>query len=246
QSRVEDPYVECLQTKSRLTPWQQLRDVLDQLARQHDLGRERQLVSAVLVEERERVGVLAESLMGEVRGKQGNSLLLALRLRIRFQVFRLSGKADAERPLRKRSDLAEDVGVGRELELEVAGPAVIRTFFLERALGPSATATSARISPGSSIRPMPPSRSAWSPAVGPRMPTPSARRRSTLRCVAAFCHISTFIAGATMRGQRRARQSAESRSSPSPFATLARKSVVAGATTRMSRSRDNSMWPSLS
>src|SRR5713101_6426162 len=120
QSRVEDPYVECLQTKSRLAPWQQLRDVLDQLARQHDLGRERQLVSAVLVEERERVGVLAESLMGEVRGKQGNSLLLALRLRIRFQVLRLSGKADAERPLRKRSDLAEDVGVGRELELEVA------------------------------------------------------------------------------------------------------------------------------
>jgi len=78
------------------------------------------------------------------------------------------------------------------------------------------------------------------------MPTPSARRRSTLRCVAAFCHISTFIAGATMRGQRRARQSAESRSSPSPFATLARKSVVAGATTTTSRSRESSMWPMLS
>src|SRR5437879_3840699 len=37
QPRVEDFYVESLQTKSRLAQWQHLRDVRYQLPRQHDL-----------------------------------------------------------------------------------------------------------------------------------------------------------------------------------------------------------------
>ncbi len=52
QPRVENFNVQSLQTKSRLAPWQHLRDVLNQLARQHDLGRERQLVHTLLVEKR--------------------------------------------------------------------------------------------------------------------------------------------------------------------------------------------------
>src|SRR5207245_6530968 len=104
QPRVEDLYVESLQTKSRLAPWQHLRDVLDQLARQHDLRRERQLVHAVLVEERERVGVLAESLVREVRGEERDSLFFPLRLRVHLQVFGLGGESDAKRPLRERRD----------------------------------------------------------------------------------------------------------------------------------------------
>src|SRR2546423_10276307 len=99
EPRIEDLYVQSLQAKSRLVPWQHFRDVGDQLAREHDLRRKRQLVHAVLVEERERVGVLAESLVREIRGKQGNSLLLALRLRVGLQILRLGGKADAKRPL---------------------------------------------------------------------------------------------------------------------------------------------------
>src|SRR6266545_415416 len=119
-ARVEDLYVESLQTKSRLAPRQQLRDMLDQLARQHDLGRERQPVHAVLVEKRERIGVLAESLLREVCGEKRNSLFLPFSLRIGLQVFGLCSETDAERSLRKRRDLAEDVGVQRKFELEVA------------------------------------------------------------------------------------------------------------------------------
>src|SRR6266699_1400323 len=129
QSRVEDPYVECLQTKSRLAAWQQLRDVLDQLAREHDLGRERQLVRAVLVEKRERIGVLAKCLLREVRRKQRDSLGPALRLRVRFQVFRLGGETYAERSLRERRDLAEDVGVGASSRLRLPLPRLILCGF---------------------------------------------------------------------------------------------------------------------
>src|SRR2546422_10051896 len=94
--------------ETQSAPWQHLRDVRDQLAREHDLRRERQLVHPVLVEERERVGVLAESLVREVRGEERDSLLLALRLRVRLQVFGLGGESDAEPPLRERRDLGED------------------------------------------------------------------------------------------------------------------------------------------
>src|SRR6266702_797421 len=88
---VEYLDIEGLQAKSRLAPRQHLRDVRDQLSREHDLRRERQLVHAVLVEKRERVGVLAESLVREVRGEERDSFFLALRLCVRLEVFGLGG-----------------------------------------------------------------------------------------------------------------------------------------------------------
>src|SRR6266704_5132582 len=94
QPRVEDLDIEGLQAKSRLAPRQQLRDVRDQLPSEHDLRRERQLVQAVLVEERERVGVLAEGLVREVRGEERDSFFLALRLRVRLEVFGLAPNPD--------------------------------------------------------------------------------------------------------------------------------------------------------
>ena len=126
------------------------------------------------------------------------------------------------------------------------GPAVTSTRRPASGFGPSIAAASAKISAASSIRPMPTSPHAWSPAAGPRIATPSARRRSTFRCVAGLSHIWRFIAGATASGHSRARHSVDRRSSASPLATFARKSAVAGATTTSSRSRDSSMWPMLS
>ena len=67
-----------------------------------------------------------------------------------------------------------------------------------------------------------------------------------LRRVAAFCHIWRFMAGATISGHSRARHSVESRSSASPFASLAMKSAVAGATTIASLPRESSMCAMLS
>ena len=90
---------------------------------------------------------------------------------------------------------------------------------------------------------MPISPHAWSPAAGPRICTPSARSVCDVALVAGFSHISTFIAGATSSGQRRARHSVDSRSSARPCASLAMKSAIAGATTIRSRSRDSSMCP---
>ena len=58
---------------------------------------------------------------------------------------------------------------------------------------------------------------------------PSLRRVSRLRIVAGLSHICRFIAGATSRGQLRAKTSVVSRSSAKPLATLARKSAEAGA-----------------
>src|SRR5260221_12718347 len=120
QPRVEDFYVESLQTERRLAHWQHLRDVRYQLPRQHDLGRASEFVQTVIVEERERVGVLTESLVREVRGEEWDSFFLPLRLRVCLEVFGLRRKTDAERPFRQRGDLAEDVGVRGELQVEIA------------------------------------------------------------------------------------------------------------------------------
>ena len=59
--------------------------------------------------------------------------------------------------------------------------------------------------------------------------------------MAGLSHISTFIAGATSNGQLRATQTGESRSSARPWASLAMKSAVAGATTIASMPRESSM-----
>ena len=63
---------------------------------------------------------------------------------------------------------------------------------------------------------MPTSPQAWSPAAGPNTATPSARICATLRCVGGDSHIWRFIAGATISGTARARQSVLSRSSAWP------------------------------
>ena len=85
----------------------------------------------------------------------------------------------------------------------------------------------------------------------PGRPRPgrAARRRRraaapTLRCVAGFSHISTFIAGATSRRCARGRAPAPASRAgrrPDPCATLAMKCAVAGATTIASAPRVRSM-----
>src|SRR5437868_5733449 len=101
-------------TMRRSAPRQHLRDVLDQLAREHDLRRAREAVLALVVEQRERIGVLAERVLHAVRRDQRDVLLRALGLRVRVDVLGLGGEADAERRLLQARDLGEDVGIGLE------------------------------------------------------------------------------------------------------------------------------------
>jgi hypothetical protein len=126
------------------------------------------------------------------------------------------------------------------------GPAVTTTRLPSSALGAKKAWIRSNSSSASSMRPRPVSPQACSPAAGPANSTPSPRRAAALRCVAGFDHISTFIAGASMSGQRRARHSVLSRSSARPCASLPMKSALAGATTISSRSRDSSICPMLS
>ncbi|CFP60231.1 Uncharacterised protein [Bordetella pertussis] len=62
-----------------------------------------------------------------------------------------------------------------------------------------------------------------------------------MRWVAGLAHISRFMAGATSKGQARARHSVESRSSARPCASLAMKSALAGAISTASAPRVRSM-----
>ena len=55
--------------------------------------------------------------------------------------------------------------------------------------------------------------------------------------------MAAFIAGATSTRHSAQSTSVESRSSALPWAALARKSAVAGATTRRSARAASSMWP---
>ena len=128
----------------------------------------------------------------------------------------------------------------------LVGPAVTRTRFPASTLGWKKDSISLKTDSGSSIRPMPVSPQAWSPASGPAINTPSLRNCAALRWVAALSHIWRFIAGATINGQSRARHNVVSRSSACPCTTFAIKLAEAGATTISSRSRDNSMCPMLS
>jgi len=121
------------------------------------------------------------------------------------------------------------------------GPAVSTTRLPASSFGWRMATSAAKISCASSMRPAPTSPQACSPLAGPRMATPSAASWTTLRCVAGFSHIWRFIAGATSRGQSRARQRLASRSSARPLASFARKSAVAGATITASAPRERSM-----
>ena len=122
------------------------------------------------------------------------------------------------------------------------GPAVTTTLRPASAPVPgSSRKTASTIASGSSIRPGPVSPQACPPAAGPRISTPRERSRSTLARVAAFDHISRFMAGATAIGASVARHRVASRSSASPCARRAMKSALAGATTMRSAQRASSM-----
>jgi hypothetical protein len=130
------------------------------------------------------------------------------------------------------------------------GPAVISTVRPSSApstragsvaRGAGASPSSARaMSTGSSMRPWPVSPSASAPAAGPSTRTPRAVSVATFACVAGFFHIAQFIAGATAIGAVVARQSVANRSSARPWASRARKSALAGATSTSSAQRASS------
>ena len=81
-------------------------------------------------------------------------------------------------------------------------------------------------------------------SLGPTSSTPSASRLRRLRWVAGvLSHIRTFIAGAISTGLSVASSAVEARSLARPFAILAIRSAVAGATTTRSAARDSSIWP---
>ena len=121
------------------------------------------------------------------------------------------------------------------------GPAVINTRLPSKVLGWKNAISSATSCRGSSMRPSPVSPQAWDPDPGPRIITPSSISCSTLRCVGGADHISRFMAGATSRGQLRARHSVDSRSLAWPWTSLAMKSAEAGATSTASAPRVRSI-----
>ena len=122
------------------------------------------------------------------------------------------------------------------------GPAVSNTRLpASGPLGAMVLATSAASCVGSSMRPAPTSPQAWSPSPGPQTCTPRDLSVATLACVAAFAHITRFIAGASAMGAAVARQSVVNRSSAWPVARRARKSAVAGAMITKSAQRASSM-----
>ena len=101
----------------------------------------------------------------------------------------------------------------------------------------------ARIAGGSAMRPGPNSPQAIAPSSGPTVRAPSAATVAMLRRVAGCSHIRTFIAGARSTRLSVARSSVLARSSATPWASLAIRSAVAGATTTRSALRDSSIWP---
>ena len=82
-----------------------------------------------------------------------------------------------------------------------------------------------------------------SPSSGPTKRTPRALSVARFAWVAGCCHIRTFIAGAASVSLSVASSTVAARSSARPWAILARKFALAGATTTRSAARDSSMWP---
>ncbi len=99
----------------------------------------------------------------------------------------------------------------------------------------------ATISKGSAMRPGPNSPQAISPSLGPTNSTPSFSRIARLRLTEALSHIRIFMAGAIKTGLSVASSVVEAKSFASPFAILAIRSAVAGATTTRSALRDSWM-----
>ena len=103
----------------------------------------------------------------------------------------------------------------------------------------SSSRASSAISTGSGSRPGPVSAPVSRPDAGSITTTPRDRSSATLSRVAGCTHISVCIAGAISTGQRAVSRVAVSRSSARPWAALASRSAVAGATTTRS-----ACWPS--
>ena len=98
--------------------------------------------------------------------------------------------------------------------------------------------TSSKIEAGSGSRPLPVSAPVSRPSAGSMTIAPRWRRVATLAWVAGCSHISVCIAGAKTTGQRAVSNVLVSRSSARPWAALASRSAVAGATTTTSAD-----WP---
>ena len=110
-------------------------------------------------------------------------------------------------------------------------------------LADNSASMAARISIGSAMRPMPNSLQAIGPSPGPTCFTPRSFRFARLSCVAPWCHMRTFIAGAISTGLSVASSAVVARSSAKPPAILAMMSALAGATTSRSAARLNWICP---
>ncbi len=128
------------------------------------------------------------------------------------------------------------------------GPAVTTTCRPARSrVRASCCSTANRISAGSMRRPCPTQPHASGPRSGPtvvKRPAPSVTsRRARFDWVIGFCHMLTFIAGASSTGARDASTTAARRSLAMPAARRAIASAVAGATTIRSASSARRMCP---
>ena len=99
---------------------------------------------------------------------------------------------------------------------------------------PRLRCTLARISSGSARRPIPESDPVRRPIAGSIISIPRCLRVLMFAIVAAFCHISVCIAGATSTGQVAASTVEVNKSSAIPAAIFAINDAVAGATTMQS------------
>ena len=120
-------------------------------------------------------------------------------------------------------------------------PAVINIFLPVNIFGVKCALTCASNSAASNMRPSPVSPQACSPLPGPSTAILSAFSWVKLRCVAGFSHICLFIAGATSKGQSRAKHKVESKSSARPCNNFATNSAEAGAIKIASASRLSSI-----
>lgn len=121
------------------------------------------------------------------------------------------------------------------------GPAVTSTRV--PAKGPSCTASVAEtISSTEASLPSPVSPQARRPDTGMTTEAPRLRSTERLACVAGFCHMCTFMAGARSKGAMVARAAEVRQSSAMPQAIFAMTSAVQGHTTNTSAHSPSSIW----
>ena len=83
----------------------------DKLAGDHRFRRRRQRMGAVVVEQHDTVVVAAETVLDQVADDQRDVLPAPLGLRVGLKISALGGKADAERAIRQRRDLGQNVRI---------------------------------------------------------------------------------------------------------------------------------------